>query len=66
MRVNHEGDTHWFLYNVLSGQRLDATAKQFKTRPPYYKAVGCGFLTKQPSKKAAAMMETMVWSTEAT
>ena len=66
MRVRHEGDMHWFLRNVLTGQILDATAVQFKTKPPYDKAVGCGFLTKKPSKRAASMMKRMVWSFETT
>jgi len=66
MRVEHEGDMHWFLYNVLSGQRLDATAKQFKTKPPYDKAIGCGFLTKTASKRARSMMSEMLWGIDVT
>lgn len=60
MSMHHEGDTHWFLKHD-SGIVLDATASQFKTPPDYSKAVGRGFLTRQPSKRAAVMMATMVW-----
>lgn len=60
-RLRHEGDVHWFLRNARTGQRLDATASQFKTRPPYHKAIRSAFLTKEPSKRARAMMEQLVW-----
>jgi hypothetical protein len=52
MRVHHEGDTHWFLVNTKTYQLLDPTVSQFKTAPEYNKAIGCGFLTKGPSKRA--------------
>jgi hypothetical protein len=61
MTVKHEGDTHWYLVNVNTTQKLDPTATQFKTRPPYIKGRGCGFLTKKPSKRAREMMEKMLW-----
>jgi hypothetical protein len=61
MRLKHEGDTHWFLVNIRSGQRVDVTAKQFKKTPRYKDAVGAGFLTKRPSKRARAMMRKLVW-----
>lgn len=61
MRVKHEGDTHWFLFDTCSGLILDPTVKQFKTRPDYTRAVGSGFLTKRPSKRARALMQTMLW-----
>jgi hypothetical protein len=61
MRVRHEGDTHWFLVNINTTQRIDPTAKQFKKRPPYHRAKGSGFLTKKPSKRARDMMKRMVW-----
>ena len=60
MRVKHEVDTHWFLVHQ-SGLRIDPTASQFKKAPPYDKAVGCGFLTKKPSKRAEELMGRMVW-----
>lgn len=62
MTIHHEGDTHWFLINTLSGQRLDPTVSQFKTTPNYEKARGRGFLTKSPSKRARLLMNKMVWS----
>lgn len=63
MRVNHENSVHWYLENRITNQRIDLTASQFKTPIPYEKAVGCGFLTKQPSKRAAALMKSLVWQT---
>lgn len=63
MRIRHEGDTHWFLYNELTKQVIDATVRQFKQKPDYSKAVGSGFLTKQPSKRAALLMKQLVWQT---
>jgi hypothetical protein len=60
MTMRHEGDTHWFLRHD-SGTIVDATASQFKQLPDYTKARGCGFLTRQPSKRAAALMTDLVW-----
>jgi hypothetical protein len=40
---------------------IDPTVRQFRTVPDYTKAKGCGFLTKKPSKRAKALMETLVW-----
>jgi hypothetical protein len=59
-RIRHEGDTHWFLKHV-SGLVLDPTAIQFNKTPDYNAAVGCGFLTSKPSKRAQALMSAMVW-----
>lgn len=66
MRVPYEGDMHWFLFNIHTGQRLDATVRQFKTPPPYHLAVGCGFLTKKPSRRAVSLMKRMLWDLEST
>ncbi len=41
--------------------KIDPTAKQFKTLPDYSKAVGTGFLTKRPSKKARELMKKLLW-----
>jgi hypothetical protein len=60
-RMRHEGDTHWFLFNRLTGQIVDATAHQFKTLPDYDNGIGCGFLTAQPSKRARALMQLLLW-----
>lgn len=64
MNLRHEGDSHWFLFNRDTGQILDLTAAQFRTPPPYEKAVARGFLTKQPSKRAQALMDRMLWQDE--
>lgn len=60
--VPHEGDMHWYLQrDKRDDMILDPTASQFKTPPPYHLGVGCGFLTKGPSKRARALMEQMLW-----
>lgn len=67
MVMKHEGDTHWYLQRTFgpSWDRhtiiIDPTASQFKIKPDYLNARGCGFLTKKPSKKAKQLMEKMVW-----
>lgn len=60
MTVKHEGDIHWFLMH-RTGVVIDPTRSQFRREPPYHKARGRGFLTKQPSKRAKDMMQRMVW-----
>ena len=60
MNMRHEGDSHWFLRHK-SGLILDPTVNQFAGVPDYSAARGRGFLTKQPSKKAARLMEIMLW-----
>jgi hypothetical protein len=63
-RFRFRRDTHWFLYNVLTDQRLDPTVSQFKVPPShdrYATAKSGGFLTKTPSKRAKALMKTLVW-----
>jgi hypothetical protein len=67
--VKHEGDTHWWLerwtYEPQLGcqfiTRLDPTVSQFKTKPPYEKGRCGGFLTIEPSRRAKALMDKMVW-----
>lgn len=54
--VKHEGDQHWYLKHKESGKILDLTAGQFKTPVPYEKGIGRGFLTKEPSKRAAELI----------
>lgn len=73
MTVRHEGDTHWFLVRLKDRHQanafpfpagweiLDLTKSQFLTPVPYHKARGCGFLTKHPSERARALMQTLVW-----
>lgn len=61
--VRHEGDVHWYLVlrSYYPDVIVDPTAKQFKTRPDYTRGRGRGFLTKQPSKRARALMQQLVW-----
>ncbi len=63
LRVKGEKECHWFLKHS-SGLILDPTKRQFKKTPDYSKAIGCGFLTKKPSKRARAMMKKIVWETQ--
>lgn len=56
MFIRHEGEPHWFLQHN-SGAIIDLTFEQFKKLPPYNKAKGKGFLTKQPSKRAKILMK---------
>jgi hypothetical protein len=66
MTMRHEGDTHWFLQHV-NGTVVDPTGVHVSDTPPdHTKARGCGFLTKQPSKRAAALMEQLTWNRMAT
>jgi hypothetical protein len=61
-----DGDNHWFLKHE-SGMILDPTKSQYGKNPkiPYNEARGCGFLTKKPSKRAAVLMDTLVWQENA-
>jgi hypothetical protein len=60
MRMRYRGDIHWFLRHS-SGLILDATRSQFETPPLYFNARPAGFLTRGPSKRAQALMQTLVW-----
>jgi len=54
-------ESHWFLKHT-SGIILDPTSRQFGGRvPPYRRAVGSGFLTREPSRRARALMEKLIW-----
>jgi len=49
--------THWFLKNQ-DGHILDPTLEQFDEGPPdYEKAKCCGFLTRDPSRRARIVIE---------
>lgn len=61
MHMKHEGLSHWFLKHVESEVIIDPTVSQFKSIPDYHKAKGKGFLTKNPSIAARAMMDIMVY-----
>lgn len=54
--VKHENDTHWYIQNIETKQIIDLTRKQFKTKVPYHKGIGCGFLTKKPSKRTKILL----------
>lgn len=54
MTIRHEGGVHWYLR--MDGEYLDATADQFETPVPYDQGTGRGFLTRQPSKRAAEVI----------
>lgn len=62
MRIPIDGErhNHWFIQHE-SGLRIDLTASQFDSPPPYEDAIGCGFLTKGPSKRARELMQKLVW-----
>jgi hypothetical protein len=53
--IRHEGASHWYLRGA-DGQIIDLTAGQFQTPVPYAQGRGCGFLTRQPSKRAALVI----------
>jgi hypothetical protein len=59
MRIRHEGVPHWYLrWETVAGTfYIDPTSSQFKSPVPYESGVGCGFLTKGPSKRAVAIIE---------
>lgn len=58
MRMRHAGITHWWIDD--NGEVVDITACQFVPLDfpdlDYSKGVGCGFLTKGPSRRAAEIM----------
>lgn len=68
------GDTHWFLakwvrVEVFNGcwreylEVLDSSRLQFMGQlPDYYLGRRCGFMTRQPSKRARDLMYQMTWS----
>lgn len=53
------GQTHWFIRHKATGEVLDPTAGQFPADVDYARAVGSGFLTKDPSKRARAIIERL-------
>lgn len=54
--IKHEGHPHWFLQNRKTGEIIDATRSQFKTKVPYELGKGKGFLTKLPSARAQTIL----------
>lgn len=58
MRIRHEGSSHWF---IKEGDTIiDITASQFETPVPYENGIGCGFLTKNPSKRAQTVIDRVL------
>lgn len=55
--VKVTGDVHWYLVHKETGAIVDPTADQFDTAPDYASGRGRGFLTKEPSKRARAILE---------
>ena len=49
------GDTHWYLLNE-KGKVFDPTWDQFKTPIKYDEGRACGFLTREPSKRARELI----------
>lgn len=54
MFVRHEGVSHWFLR--FGFEVWDPTRPQFLTPVPYVEAIGKGFLTKTPSRRAQMLI----------
>lgn len=48
-------DTHWWLVDT-DGTVIDPTADQFEAPVPYHVGVRTGFLTKNPSRRCAAVL----------
>jgi hypothetical protein len=53
------GETHWFIRHERTGEILDPTAQQFDGAVPYERSKGCGFLTKEPSRRARVIMQRL-------
>jgi hypothetical protein len=56
MQIQHGGGSHWYLRHE-SGLILDITSEQFFKPVPYANGRGRGFLTRQPSKRAARVID---------
>lgn len=54
LKIN--GDTHWFLKNILDNTIIDITKDQFNFTLKYENSKGCGFLTKLPSKRTTILI----------
>jgi hypothetical protein len=52
---------HWFLEQRASGLQVDITSDQFRgLLPDYENAVGTGFLTKKPSRRAQQIIDAVL------
>jgi hypothetical protein len=57
--LRYEGGTHWYLENLFDGEVVDLTVEQFDFTPDYSLGVGCGFLTRDPSKRAWQVIQAV-------
>lgn len=58
-----ETGTHWWLKSRHTNEILDITSEQFTffgKKPPYENSRPCGFLTKQPSKRAKTIINRLI------
>jgi hypothetical protein len=55
--ITGPGYTHWYLKHRITGHIVDPTATQWgKTRIPYERGRGTGFLTRKPSKRCLELI----------
>lgn len=54
--IRHEDCPHWFLKDIKTNRIVDLTASQFSKKINYKEAIGKGFLTKNPSKRAMIIL----------
>ena len=59
MNIQHEGISHWFLMNKITGHIIDLTCEQFNTPIPVDKAKTRSFLTAHPSKRAQKVLQAL-------
>lgn len=67
--IRHEGTTHWYLGHInYEYDFVDLTAGQFDSIVPYKDGTPCGFLTRQPSKRAQILIQRVWddWASRAT
>lgn len=60
---DHTGGTHWWLKNKNSGEIIDPTQEQYLFlghKPPHESGRSCGFLTREPSKRAKVLIERIL------
>lgn len=57
---DHNNGTHWWLKNKETGEIVDPTKEQYTSLsidPPYSVGKPCAFLTREPSQRAAKLIE---------
>ena len=55
MTLRHEGSPHWWLVGP-DNKVIDLTAEQFTAPVPYEQGRAIGFLTREPSRRAATVI----------